>query len=135
MEHHAELLDALMFPCALEEELFPSTAAAGAGAERAGAKPSGGAAGTSGSSALVAAAARRPLRPRQALDGLHATLQRAEFLKREQPMVGVEHVAGWRAPQHDQHKRRHECFLLCSTWCEPPRSASARQRGSAGAPL
>lgn len=93
VEHHAELLDALMFPCALEEELFPSTLAAG---DQAGAKPSGGAAGTSGSSAVVVAAARKPLRPRQALDGLHATLQRAEFLKREQPMVGSGFGAGSR---------------------------------------
>ncbi|PNH01914.1 hypothetical protein TSOC_012151, partial [Tetrabaena socialis] len=93
---HAKLLDALMFPCALEEELFPR-------APPAAAAPAPAAAGGGGAGGAGTLAVRRPLRPpRQALDGLYGTLQQAARLKREQPQVLCSALrllaAMWRAP-------------------------------------
>ncbi|KAG2497263.1 hypothetical protein HYH03_004847 [Edaphochlamys debaryana] len=97
---HPMLLDGLLFPSALEEELMPAQAAAAA------ATTGGGADGAGTSTALVPAAGggakKGPAKPRHALDGLYATLQAAARLKRDAPQVLASALrvvaAMWRQP-------------------------------------
>ncbi|EFJ50204.1 hypothetical protein VOLCADRAFT_89091 [Volvox carteri f. nagariensis] len=104
--HHAELLDALLFPSELEEEQQRHRARGGGGSSGGGGPPPLALPAPDGTGTVAAAGAvavrRGPRTSRQALDGLYATLQQAAKLKQEQPEVLASSLrvlaAMWRQP-------------------------------------
>jgi hypothetical protein len=92
-----------MFPCALEEMVFPSAAAAAASAPAPvpAAAAGGAASSAAGTLAVAGAHGKKHAAPKQALDGLYYTVSQAASLKRNQPQVRCRGpwLARWRAPR------------------------------------